>query len=446
MAVMTQYPTRPLDCWAKLQELRRTLIRETFTARDRGELVILGMGRLHSFLSGLGKFHIISPMPVGPDMKDLPLLVKYNDMAGSKGYSNDSCATLRIALGAMLMGRFALNTKTGQVLKPDLHFEALGCQGQMKAQQLYRQHWFDDLPSRVIEMPWQEEPRPGDKDYLVDQLNESVEWLEKVSGRKFDDERLAQGWLNEWRCRVYFSHIIEQQRAIPAPLDQRMLASFAVPLWRAALYRDDVVEWYQMALSEVKERVKDGISALGQETLRMMHEGPSPWYPSGIMRYPRRYGALFIGSWLYYSEFGNFRVNPDGSWEIAPLPEEAGVSFKSREDILRSMATIMVDWNTRPQVTGRVDQRLRLVQDYHVQGVVFALDRGCLGNVTGAMESMIALKEVGIPVAYYQTACANPAEFKEKEYQATIDTFLESVGLRPLEAGEGQAKEKEEEL
>lgn len=446
MAVQTDYPTKPLECWTKLEELRRTLIRETFTARERGELVILGMGRLHSIFSGLGKFHIISPMPVGPDMKDLSLLVKYNEMASARGYSNDCCATLRIALGAMLLNRFALNVKTGQVLKPDFHFEALGCQGQMKAQQLYREHWFDDLPSRVVELSWMEEPRPADMDYLVDQLDESVEWLEKTSGRKFDDELLARGWMNEWRGRVYFSHIIELQKTIPAPLDQRMLASFAVPLWRSGMYRDDVVAFYRMALDEVADRVRHGISALGWERLRLMHEGPSPWYPSGVIRYPRRYGAVFIGSWLYFTEFGNFRVRDDGSWEVAPTPEEAGVTFHSRRDILRSMAEIMVGFNCRPQITGRVDQRLRLVRDYHVQGVVFALDRGCLGNTTGALESILALKQAGTPVTSYQTACANPAEFKEAEYKATIDAFLESFGLRAIDTGKAPAGEKETEL
>ena len=72
-------------------------------------------------------------MPIGPDMQDLRLLTKMNELASAQGYSNDCCATLRIALGSILMERFGLNKRTGEILRPDIHFESLGCQGQMKA-------------------------------------------------------------------------------------------------------------------------------------------------------------------------------------------------------------------------------------------------------------------------------------------------------------------------
>lgn len=433
MAVAGTYRSKPLDCWGKLEELRRILVRETYTAKERGELVVLGgVGPLTSVLCGLGPFHILSPMPIGPDMKDLRLLTKMNEVAAAQGYGGDCCATLRIALGSMLMNRFALNARTGQILKPDLHWEVLMCQGQMKAQQLYDEHWME-IPSMVIELPWQEQSGQADVDYVITQLHESIEWFEQITGRKFNDELLAESWLKEWEGRCLFGEIVMLQKTIPAPLDQRMMASFAVPLWRGAMHRPDVLEFYRMARDEVQERVANGIAALSTERLRLMHEGPSPWYPSGIMRYPNRYGALYIGSWLYFTEFSNFKVNPDGSWEVAPGPQEVKPRFCSRDDILRSIAELFVLYNPRPQATGRVDQRVRLAQQFHAQGVVFALDRGCLGNTAGAMESILALKRAGIPTISYQSACANPSEFDEGEYRARLDTFLESFGLKPLE-------------
>lgn len=443
MAVKGLYETKPLECWAKLEELRRQLVRDTYSASERGEVVVLGgVGPLTSVLAGLGNFHILSPMPIGPDMKDPRLLTRLNELASSKGYGADCCATLRIALGSMLLDRFALNTRTGNILKPDFHFEVLACQGQMKAQQLYDEHWFE-LPGFVVELPWEEQPRPADVDYLVAQLEEAIEFFEKVTGRPYDDEKLAEGWLNEWQGRIHFSHVVNLQKHIPAPLDQRMLASLAVPLWRGAMHRADVKEFYREALEETQERVKQGIAALATERCRLMHEGPSPWYPSPIMRYPKHYGALYLGSWLYFSEFGNFKVQEDGSWAVAPSPQEVGAHFHSRGEVLRSMAEMFVLYNPRPVVIGRVDQRVKLAQQWHADGVVFALDRGCLGNTAGAMESILALKQAGVPTVSYQAACANPSEFDEGEYQARIDTFLESLGLRPLEEATSPATAEE---
>ena len=105
MAVQNLYPTKRLECWGRLEELRRRLVRDTFTAKDRGERVVLGgPGPLSSVVSGVvGGFQLLSPMPIGPDMQDLRLLTKMNEMADSRGYTNDCCATLRIALGSILI-------------------------------------------------------------------------------------------------------------------------------------------------------------------------------------------------------------------------------------------------------------------------------------------------------------------------------------------------------
>ena len=435
MAVKQLYPTKPLECWGKLEELRRRLVRDTYTAKERGELVVLGgPGPLPSLLCGLGGFQLLSPMPIGPDMKDLRLLTRMNELATTQGYSNDCCATLRIALGSMLMGRFGMNKRTGEILKPDIHFESLACQGQMKAQQLYQEYFFE-IPSFVVELPWQEEPRPADVQYLEDQLHEAVDWLINTTGRKFDDQLLAEGWVNEWRSRVYFTRIMEYLATIPAPLDQKTLASFATLVWRGSLHLPEVRDFYKEAMDEVGDRVRQGIAALATERCRLFHEGPVPWYPSNVLRYFNRYGAVCIGSWLYFTEFGNFNVKDDGSWDVCPMPEEMGLPLNTRDDILHSMAVVFATYNPRPELSARIDHRVRMARHFKVDGAVFALDRGCLGNTCGAMESMVALKEAGIPVISYQGACANPSELGQEEIVSRIDTFMESLGLKALGPG-----------
>jgi benzoyl-CoA reductase subunit B len=327
------------------------------------------------------------------------------------------------------MERFGLNKRTGEVLRPDIHFESLGCQGQMKAHQLYQEYYFQ-IPSFVVERAWQEEHRPADADYMFAQLQEAVDWLQKTTGRAFDDEKLAEGWLNEWRSRIYLTRMMECQAAVPAPLDQKMLASFATLMWRGAMYLPEVRDFYKNALDEISGRVDDGIAALSTERCRLFHEGPVPWYPTNIIRYFNRYGATCIGSWLYFTEFGGlFNVNDDGSWAICPMPEDMGLPLKTRDDILRSMAVVFTRYYQRPKLSARVDHRVAMARHFKIDGAVFAMDRGCLGNLCGAMESIASLKEAGLPVTSYQTACANPSELNQGEVVSQIDAFMESLGM-----------------
>ncbi|MDP7239791.1 MAG: 2-hydroxyacyl-CoA dehydratase family protein, partial [Dehalococcoidia bacterium] len=222
---------------------------------------------------------------------------------------------------------------------------------------------------------------------------------------------------------------------IPAPIDQKTMASFATLMWRGAMHLPEVMEFYKEAADEVAVRAREGIAALATERCRLFHEGPVPWYPSNVLRYFNRYGAVCIGSWLYTTEFGNFNINEDGSWDICPMPEGLGLPLKTRDDILHSMAVVFTAYNPRPKLSARIDNRVAMSRHFKLDGAVFALDRGCLGNTCGAMESIVALKDAGIPVMSYQGACANPSELDQGEIISRIDAFMENLGLEALEEG-----------
>jgi benzoyl-CoA reductase subunit B len=322
-------------------------------------------------------------------------------------------------------------TPSGERLIPHFHLDALGCQGQIKAAALYSHYY--NIPSFYLELPLS----PEQSDYLVSQLYDAIEWMERVTGKEYNDELLIEAVYNEWRTRVRFGRIIEFQKTIPAPLTQKNLASFAVLLWRAAGYRREVSDFFQLALDEVRERAQNQIAALSTERFRLIHEGPNTWYPSTVFKYPQKYGAIYIGSWLYFTEFGAFSVREDGSFYVPRTPEERGIQLKTREDALQSLAELFLNCNQRFLVEERVEQRLKLAEDWHADGVVFALDRGCPGNTCASMETILAMKQKGIPVLTYDTACANPGEFAEAEYQSRMDAFLESLGLGVLEVEKG---------
>ena len=148
----SKYPTRPLEYYAKMKELRRSIAKDTFSAKDRGKPIILGgEGGVHALYSAFDA-EVVPAMPTGREMRDIDWVVKLNQAAEDRGFGKDCCATLRIALGAHFMGSFGMNTNTGKQMKPDAVVNLLICQGQAKSHQLHAEYL--GIPNINIELPF----------------------------------------------------------------------------------------------------------------------------------------------------------------------------------------------------------------------------------------------------------------------------------------------------
>ncbi|MEE9202539.1 MAG: 2-hydroxyacyl-CoA dehydratase family protein [Dehalococcoidia bacterium] len=428
------WESQPLECWGKLKELRRKFVTEMWTAKDRGELLMMGgTGPLHAMPAGLGKFHFFGGL--GPNfgriMDDLPLLSKCMDTSEQMGYGPDTCSTLRCTLGSMFLGEFDINRRTGERLKADFLLENQVCQAQGKTAQLW--HEYTGVPNFLIEMP----PNMERIDYLLSQLEESIEFMQRVTGREYHDEWLIEAVENEWEIRVLWARLSECQKAIPAPVKQKNLFSFNTIMWRGGRHRQESLDFMRMALAEVEDRVARKIAGFPAERSRLFHEAAATWYKSPVLSYPERYGAVFMGSHQIFAGQGAFAVAEDGTWTVAPTIKELGLEIKDRQSALRALATLYLKYSPGTEgilcLEHRVDARAMLAQEYHVDGVVINNDRGCRGTSVGNMESVLALKRVGIPVISYEGNVTNPRELDANEYIRRMDSFLESLGLKPLD-------------
>ncbi|MBI4295379.1 MAG: 2-hydroxyacyl-CoA dehydratase, partial [Chloroflexi bacterium] len=341
----------------------------------------------------------------------------------------DVCSTLLATLGAWKLGIFDVSP-SGERVKPDFMIDVMTCQSLAKTGQIWAERY--GVPSFIIEFV----PTSNCSDYLVSQMFDAIEWMERVTGRKYQDDLLIQAVRNEWHVRVLWSQIIELQKAIPAPLDARQLFSLDSAMWRGGLHRKEMVEVYQMVLDEMRERVRDKIAALGTERCRLMHEGIWTWYDTDIAKYPRKYGATFVGSDSMFCAEGVYEVGEDGSYKIGPTLEGRGLELRTREDALQALAELYTRWNPTPSgyyLDNRIKRGVKAAEDWHADAVVINFDQGCKGMTAGLTEMALALKKKGIPTLFYQANAANPTDFDEGEYQSRMDAFLESLGLRPLE-------------
>lgn len=429
-----RYNSEPLKCWNKAKELRLKIYRDYATAHERGGIRYSGSAwSFHAIPYGLGDdVYVLTSEPYGAS---IAFERKFNEecqkAAEAKGWAHDLCAYMRSYLGSMYLNRYLFG---GEFPKPDFCFQIQICCTHSKWYQAIAE--YENVPLFIFDVsvgPYREldENRLM---YVVNQMHESIEWLEKVTGRRFDDEKLIEAINTEFEVTSLWAEICTLNKAIPAPLDEKSMYSlYALATLDKA--SKEVASFYRELRDEVKDRVERGIAAVPTERCRLITDTQPPWGFLKIYRYLESYGAVSVGSLYTFGLQGIFAEQEDGSWGPRKTPKELGIELRNRDEALRYYA----DWNlSKPEWQHFYDPRiktemmLRIVREWKVNGVILHLNRGCEGLTTGIMENRLGIIKHGIPVMTYEGNMGDENEFDEKRVIARIDSFMETLGLSKL--------------
>lgn len=423
------YPTKPLQCWQKCKELRLAYYRDVAAAREQGKLLVAGSAWEALCLpSGLGDYVFFGGEPYGASIaSDMGFARRCAEATESTGLAREMCAHMRNFLGSAYLDSYLFG---GKFPRLDFSITFHICDSHAK----WYQHMYDrwGVPFFAIDLPAPDGAKRREEriEYLASQLWDAIEWMEKVSGRPWDDEKFIQGVVNNAEAVNLFSQVLMLNRAVPAPLDMKSLLSLYLP---AALVRQtsQAVAFYRELRDEVEERVKSGIAALATERFRFFHDSQPPWYFLKLFRLLEQRGAVCVGS-LYLATFANFREDGDGNWVPFPTPAQSGLALRNREDAVRFSAEWVVDsplLELMGQATHRSARLLQLMKEYRAEGMVMHLNRGCKGTAQAQLEGRLALQEAGFPVATYEGNMADPREFDEAQVVDRLEAFMESLGL-----------------
>ncbi|MFC1924755.1 2-hydroxyacyl-CoA dehydratase [Chloroflexota bacterium] len=429
------YPSKPLESWDKAKELRRKLFWDIWKAHDEGKLLVQGVNVfITSLLAGLGEVVMAG---IGPNFgritTNIELLQECHELAAQKGVRQDTCAGMRMTLGALYKGIF-YQSPSGEQVKPDLCLDIAVCPHQVKGNQIFRDYY--NIPHLVIEgPPYFEGKQPHHHQFVVDQLHDGIEFLEKAFNRKYDDEKLIEAAYDEWDVAVLYAKCTECIKAIPAPIDSARFFPFMTPILRAGRHSKDAKAIFQMLLDELKDRVRDGIAIEANERARVIHDGNMPYYYGDMYRLTRKYGAILIGGRTMFGLLGAYLVNDDGSWEIGKTPKERGIELKNRDDALNSLADLLLNYS--PCITGyqypsMAREGIHVAKEWHADGVIMHIDRGCRAMTAGMLEYKAALEREGFPVVTYDGNNADPRDFNQVVVEDRLDTFMSRLGLSRL--------------
>ncbi len=430
-----KYKTKPLECWGKGKELLKEIYLDYLHIKDRGGIRWCGSGwALDPLPYGLGDVASLKGEPYGaviagtnPDFS-----VKCMEAHESRGFARDLCSYLRNYWGSMFLNKFYIDGKFYDFPKPDFCFTSSICCTHAKWYQQVAE--YENVPYYGLDLSLGVENAANDnmKEYLVNQCHEAIEWMAKVTGIRYDDERLIEGVNIDCECTSLWTEICCFNKAVPAPLDEKTMFSLYALIVLTKVSKK-VLDFYKELRDEVEDRVKNQIAAVGNEQKRILGDSQPPWSLLGMYRYMEKYGAVSLGSLYTFTLGGVMEIQEDGTLGPAITPKQKGIEFKTRDEALRFYA----DWTLKKsiwhQFYGSEEKSklmFQLIKEWKADGVLLHLNRGCEGTSIGIMENYLALQKAGIPIVTYEGNMADARECDRAKTYERIDTFLEMLGLK----------------
>ncbi len=440
----------PFSCWKKAKELRMKVYRDYYEAPEKGGL--RAAGGAYGFMPlahGLGddvKWLSSEPYSAstgheGPESR------RFMDAAEAQGWARDLCGYMRNYWGTMILDEYG--AFGGKFPKPDIILQAHMCCSHAKWYQVVLEiRNYHDVPFFCTDVnAGTHVVRPGQNDllehrkrYVADQLLDTIEEIDKVAqkkwGRRWDDETFIKAVLTDFEVTSLWAEICGQQKAIPAPMDEKSMFAF-FNLAGIARTWPEVAAFYRELLDELKDRVARGIAAVPNERLRIFGDSPPPWAHLYMYRFLEDYGCVSLGSYYSFSIFGVWQDDESGQRVPRKTPQQLGVEIKTREQACDWLA----DWYLSRTIAQHIydptvknDFVTKFIRQWNCDAAVVHLNRGCELTTLSAPELVLHLKKEGIPVVTYEGNMGDGREFDAPRVFGRIDAFMQSMGLKKLYA------------
>ncbi len=437
------YPTEPLKTWNEAKYIRAKYYQDFLDAKKNGGIRVSGSGTMYySLLGGLGKdVYTLTGEPYAANCAVFQdFSTECMEAVEKAGIARDLCGYLRNYWGGVLLDKYILTdgTVVSPWPKPDFFFTSHYCCTHAKWYEWCREQE-GNLPMYGIDVPWHpvdQEATPERMNYIVQQALEGIEWLEKVTGRKYDDEGLKEAIDIEARSSYLWAETCVLNTAIPAPLDEKAMFSFYV-FNTTHPHVKEVADMYEHLRDEVADRVARGIAAWPNERFRYISDSQPPWAFLHIFRHLERvYGAVSVGSVYSYALQVNWDIDAQGNYVPAKTPQMLGVPMRTREELVRAYVGFKLKNGIlcRFQDSEKTSEMMiNIYRNWKAQAVLIHLNRGCEGTAVGQMENRLDLMKAGIPVLTFEGNMGDYREFDLARTLSRIESFFESLGIDRIE-------------
>jgi benzoyl-CoA reductase subunit B len=408
------------------KEMAGKLFKDLSTAKETGKKVV------YTFVPGnLSELiHAFDLLPVYPEINALQSGMRkksgdYIREAEKYGHSEDVCTYVKCDIGMMLKGNVG---PTGEKIpEPDLLLLSYtGCFTFLK--------WFESLedlyPNVEIAMlhtPYQKDGEITEEmtQYMVKQLKEEViPKMEKVSGIKYDEDKLKRILENTVKTENLIVDIFDTPKNVPSPIDAYFAGVYYIgPINIGFRGTPEAVDYYQELYKEILERVEKGLGPvtpegeIEEEQFRLVVEGPPNW--TSFREFWKLFydlGAVIVAS--SYTKVGGvydmgFRHDPNRP--------------------LESLAEYCMNCYTNLNLPQRIDLLEKCITDYHADGFLVNSIKSCNSFSAGQLLMMRTLEQkLEVPVGFIESDLVDPRYFSYANIKNRLESFFQMLDQRKL--------------
>jgi len=335
------------------------------------------------------------------------------------GHSEDVCTYVKADIGMMAKGNIAPNGKP--MPEPDLLLLSYtGCFTFMKWFELLRDQY--GCETVMLHVPYEGDGKitQNMRDYVVKQLKEEViPALERVSGVKFDIDRLREYLRKSAEAEEEFVWVLQSAKSTPSPIDAYFGGVYYIgPIFTAFRGTDEAVDYYKLLRTEVEQRLKEGKGPItpdgemGDEKYRLVVEGPPNW-------------TSFRDFWKMFHE--------EGAVVVASTYTKVGgvYDFGFRHDPhnpLESLADYCLGCYTNRNLPQRVEMIEQYMNEYQADGFLINSIKSCNSFSAG---QLLIMREVenrtGKPAAFIETDLVDPRYFSPANVKNRLESYFQMI-------------------
>ncbi len=243
--------------------------------------------------------------------------------------------------------------------------------------------------------------------YVSRQIDEYLRFLEEHCGKKYDYDRMKEVGKLSVTGQKLWQAVLDTTMHKPAPMSA-FDAFFHLALIVTLRGTQQAVDYYEMLLAEMKQRITDGIGAIPNERYRLLWDNLPVWYRT---------------KWL--SE----KFAAQDACLVADTYTSAwcgSLKYVDENNFLETMA----ECYTRIYLNIGVDEMaqtvMAMVDKYDVDGIVMHSNRSCKPYSLGQYDiQRIVEKQKGIPSLMLEADMTDERKFSESQIETRIDAFIE---------------------
>ena len=314
------------------------------------------------------------------------------------GYPAEVCSLTRNLLGVYL---------SGWIPRPDmLVWTSQPCDNNVKTgDPLMKQL---DVPGFYLDAPY----RIGDREieYFSEELKNAVAFMEKVTGKKMDEERLKEVLRLQQKMNNIENEIYELCKEVPCPLTNVTYLQIVI-IRRIYAGCQEAVDYLSQILSEAKELVSQGKGAFPEERFRVMTLFPPPDFTWRTINWLGKEHGVSIAS-----DPLNF-CWPDIEWDF-----DRPYITLARRVLLHPHSYNMCG----PLSQNFVRMAVNDARERKIQGVIWWADTRCRQGCAAIRTVKDALREeLDIPTCVIDLEPMDPTSISEEGLRERLESFVE---------------------